>query len=176
MSSAQFAFSYSPAQDLYFGLTTHYLFGNFDDVQELEYDSAGYFATNGDKNISMNGFAFTFGALFAGVDKALGVSAEKHVNIGATLFSGTTLSTTEQIFQNFTTSQETTNVSSGSTKIPLGIALGAEYDIRDKVVLNGDVQFQEWSQYTLHGRSPRRDSKQHAVHRRSGVPSDANAC
>ena len=154
LSSAQFAFSFSPVQDLYFGITTHYLFGNFDDVQQLEYDSAGYFATNADKNISTHGFAFTFGALFAGIDKALGASNEKHLNIGATLFSGATLSSDEQIFQSFSTAQETTNVSSGTTKIPLGFALGLEYDVRDRIIFTGDAQFQQWSQYTYMGVHP----------------------
>ncbi len=152
LSSAQFAFSFSPVQDLYFGITTHYLFGNFDDVQQL--DSVGYFSTNADKNISTHGFAFTLGGLFAGIDKALGVSDDKHVNIGATLFSGAALSSNEQIFQDFSTAQETTNVSSGTTKIPLGIALGLEYDVRDKIIFTGDAQFQQWSQYTYMGVHP----------------------
>lgn len=154
LSSAQFSFSFSPVQDLYFGVTTHYLFGNFDDVQKLQYDSVGYFTTDADKNISMNGFAFTLGGVFAGADKALGLSKEKHMNIGATLFSGTSLASAEQTFQNFSTSQETTNVSSGSTKIPLGFALGLEYDLRDRVIFTGDAQFQQWSQFTYMGVHP----------------------
>ena len=154
LSSAQFGFSFSPAEDLYFGVTTHYLFGNFDDVQQLEYDSVGYFTTNGDKNISTNGFAFTFGGLFAGIDKAIGLSKEKHLNIGATIFSGATLNSTEQIFQDFSTATETTDVINGSTKIPLGYAIGLEYDVRDKLILTGDAQFQQWSQYTYMGVHP----------------------
>ena len=154
LSSAQFSFSFSPAENLYFGVTTHYLFGNYDDVQQLEYDSVGYFTTNGDKNISMNGFAFTFGGVFAGIDKALGLSTEKHVNIGATIFSGSTLNSTEQIYQDFTTSKETTDVITGSAKIPLGFALGLEYDVRDKIILTGDAQFQQWSQFSYMGVHP----------------------
>ncbi len=154
LSSAQFGFSFSPAQDLYFGVTTHYLFGNFDDVQQLAYDSSGYFATNADKNISMHGFAFTFGAVFAGFDKAIGISNEKKMNVGMTIFSGASLSATEQTFQNYSTSQETTNVYTGSTKIPLGFALGLEYDVRDRTILTGDAQFQQWSQYSYMGVHP----------------------
>ncbi len=154
LSSAQFSFSFSPVQDLYFGVTTHYLFGNFDDVQQLEFDSVGYFTTDADKNISMHGFAFTLGGVFAGFDKALGISKEKKLNIGATLISGATLSSTEQTFQNFSTSQETTSVYTGSTKIPLGFALGLEYDVRDKIIFTGDAQFQQWSQYTYMGIHP----------------------
>ncbi len=154
LSSAQFGFSFSPAEDLYFGVTTHYLFGNFDDVQQLEYDSVGYFTTNGDKNISMNGFAFTVGGIFSGVDKALGISKEKHLNVGATIFSGTALNSTEQTFQDFSTSKETTDVISGSTKIPLGYALGLEYDVKDKIIFTGDAQFQQWSQFTYMGVHP----------------------
>ena len=154
LSSAQFGFSFSPAEDLYFGVTTHYLFGNFDDVQQLEYDSVGYFTTNGDKNISMNGFAFTVGGIFSGVDKALGISKEKHLNVGATIFSGPALNSTEQTFQDFSTSKETTDVISGSTKIPLGYTLGLEYDVKDKIIFTGDAQFQQWSQFTYMGVHP----------------------
>jgi hypothetical protein len=154
LSSAQFSFSYSPAEDLYFGVTTHYLFGNFDDVQQLEYDSVGYFTTNGDKNISMNGFAFTIGGVFAGVDKALGFSKEKHLNIGATIFSGATLNSTEQTYQDFSTVEETTDVITGSTRIPLGYALGLEYDVQDKMIFTGDAQFQQWSQFAYMGVHP----------------------
>jgi hypothetical protein len=154
LSSAQFSFSFSPVQDLYFGVTTHYLFGNFDDVQEIEYDSLGYFTTNGDRNISTDGFAFTVGGLFSGIDKALGISKEKHLNIGATFFSGASLKSTGQIFQNFSTVADTTDSISATTKIPLGFALGLEYDVRDKVIVTGDFQFQQWSQYANMGVHP----------------------
>ncbi|MGA7159633.1 MAG: hypothetical protein WBZ48_01440 [Bacteroidota bacterium] len=154
LSSAQFGFSFSLVQDVYFGVSTHYLFGNFDDEQKLAYDSIGYFSTDADKNIAMHGFAFTVGAVFAGIDKAIGISKEKNMNIGATLFSGTTLASTEQTFQNFSTSQETTNVSTGSTKIPLGFALGLEYDIHNKMIFTGDAQFQQWNQFTYMGVHP----------------------
>ena len=102
----------------------------------------------------MNGFAFTVGGIFAGVDKALGFSKEKHLNIGATNFSGETLDSTEQTFQDFSTAKETTDAFSGSTKIPLGYALGIEYDVRDKIILTGDAQFQQWSQYSYMGVHP----------------------
>jgi len=154
LSSAQFGFSFSPVQDLYFGVTTHYLFGNFDDVQEIEYDSLGYFTTNGDKNISTDGFAFTVGGLFSGLDKALGISKEKHLNIGATFFSGATLKSDGQIFQNFSTVADTTDSISTTTKIPLGFALGLEYDVRNNFVLTGDFQYQQWSRYTYMGVHP----------------------
>lgn len=154
LSSAQFSFSFSLLQDLYFGVSTHYLFGNFDDEQKLEYDSVGYFATDADKNIAMHGFAFTVGAVFSGLDKAIGISKEKNLNIGATLFSGTSLASTEQTFQNFSTSQETTDVYTGWTKIPLGFALGLEYDVHNKMVFTGDAQFQQWNQFTYMGVHP----------------------
>ncbi len=154
LSSAQASASFSPARDLYLGATAHYLFGNFDLRQQLEYPDAGFFASDAERVVSMNGFAYTFGAAVSGIDKVLGLSTEKHVNFAATVFTGSSLNASEQTIQNFTTSKETTDVFAGNAKIPLGIALGFEYQPRERLILTADLRFGQWSQYSYLGVHP----------------------
>ncbi len=154
LSSAQFSLSFSPRQDLFLGMTTHYLFGKFDDRQRLEFAGKGYYVSDVDREISMDGFAFTFGGVYAGIDKALGLSSLKNLNVAATIFSGASLSAKEEKFQNYVTSQETTDVRSGSAKIPLGVTFGAAYLLREKLILTSDLQIQNWDTYKYFGTHP----------------------
>jgi hypothetical protein len=155
LSSAQFGFSFSPRQDLFLGVTTHYLFGKFNDRQRLEFaDNKGYFASDVERNVSMDGFAFTFGGLYAGIDKALGFSALKNLNVAATVFSGAALTAKEEKFQNYISSQETTDVRSGTAKIPLAVTFGAAYLLQEKLILTSDLQIQNWDAYKYFGAHP----------------------
>jgi len=156
LSSAQFSFSFSPRQDLFLGLTTHYLFGKLTDRQRLQFvDNTSYFVSDVERGVSMDGFAFTFGGVYAGLDKALGFSALKNLNVAATVFSGASLNAKEEKYQNYVSSQETTNVRSGAVKIPLGIAFGAAYLLQERLILTGDLQVQNWDAYKYFGAHPR---------------------
>ena len=156
LSSAQFGFSFSPRQDLFLGLTTQYLFGKFNDRQRLKFvDNIEYFVSDVERDVSMDGFAFTFGGVYAGIDKALGFSALKNLNVAATVFSGASLNSKEEKIQNYFSSQETTGVRSGAAKIPLGVAFGAAYLLQEKLILTSDLQFQNWDAYKYFGAHPR---------------------
>lgn len=156
LSSAQFGFSFSPRQDLFLGATTQYLFGKFNDRQRLKFvDNEGYFVSDVERDVSMDGFAFTFGGVYAGIDKAFGFSALKNLNVAATVFSGTSLKAEEEKFQNYISSQETTDVRSGVAKIPLGVAFGAAYLLQEKLILTSDLQIQNWAAYKYFGVHPR---------------------
>ena len=154
LSSAQASISFSPERDYYLGATVHYLFGNFDLRQQLEYSGTGYFTSDAERFISMDGFAYTVGGAIAGIDNVLGFSKEKQVNVAATLFTGTSLNASEKTIQSFTTSKETTDVFAGGAKIPLGIALGFEYHPRERLSFTSDLQFQQWSHYSYLGIHP----------------------
>jgi hypothetical protein len=154
LSSAQFGFSFSPRQDLFLGVTTQYLFGKFTDRQRLEFAGKGYFVSDVERDVSMDGFAFTFGGVYAGIDKALGFSALKNLNLAATVFSGASLNAKEEKFQNYISSQETTDVRSGAAKIPLGVAFGAAYLLQEKLILTSDLQIQNWDAYKYFGAHP----------------------
>ena len=88
LTSAQFSFSLSPAQDVYLGATFQYIFGHTDYRQRLEYAGSGYFTTDEDRLVSLEGFGATFGGAVAGIDKALGISREKRLTAAATFFTG----------------------------------------------------------------------------------------
>lgn len=154
LSSAQVSFSFSPVQDFYLGATLHYIFGEFDYRQQLEYAGTGYFTTDEDSTTSMDGFGFTVGGAFAGIDKALGLSKEKRLNVAATLFTGATMDAKEERFENYITSRETTNVAYGNAKLPLGFAFGLEYQPNERLLFTGDAKFQQWGRYTYFGAHP----------------------
>ncbi len=156
LSSAQFGFSFSPRQDLFLGVTTQYLFGKFNDRQRLKFvDNIEYFVSDVERVVSMDGFAFTFGGVYAGIDKALGFSALKNLNVAASVFSGASLNSKEEKIQNYVSSQETTGVRSGAAKIPLGVAFGAAYLLQEKLILTSDLQIQNWDAYKYFGAHPR---------------------
>ena len=154
LTSAQFGFSLSPLHDLYLGLTTHYLFGTINRRQQLEFTGAQYFVSDETQSVAMKGFAFTLGAVYSGVDVALGASKEKNLNVAATLFGGSNLSASEQLIENYVSSRETTGVRSGTVKIPVGFALGAAYLIPEKAILTGDLRVQSWNDYNYLGVHP----------------------
>ncbi|HTR81684.1 MAG TPA: hypothetical protein VMM58_08640, partial [Bacteroidota bacterium] len=64
------------------------------------------------------------------------------------------LDTKEETLENFITSQETTTVTYGSSTIPLGYALGLQYQPSERTILTGDAQFQQWGDYKYLGVHP----------------------
>lgn len=154
LTSAQLSFSLSPHRDLYLGLTSHYLFGTVNRRQQLAFAGTGYFASDETRSVSMKGFAFTLGAVYNGVDVALGVSKEKNLNVAATIFSGSNLSATEHLIENYVSSRETTDVQSGTVKIPIGFGLGVAYLLQEQAILTGDLRIQSWDNYSYLGTHP----------------------
>ena len=154
LSSAQVSLSVSPETDLYLGGTFHYIFGNADYRQRLEYPDAGYFTTDEDRIVSLEGFGGTVGAAFTGFGKLFGLSKEKKLALGATFFTGTKMDAKEELIENFVTSAETTSVAYGNAKIPMSIALGLMFQANEKLLFACDARFQSWNDYTYFGVHP----------------------
>jgi hypothetical protein len=154
LSAAQFSLSFSPHQDVFLGATMHYLFGKFVERQRLEFAGQSYFESDVERDLSMDGFAFTLGGVYAGIDRALGLSEAKNLFVAATVFTGGTLGAKEKQIQNYITSTETTDVRTGSVKIPLGVAFGVAYLLQEKTIVTSDIQFQNWDKYNYFGVHP----------------------
>ena len=154
LSSVQLSFSLSPAEDVYLGATFQYIFGETDYRQRLEYAGSGYFTTDEDRLVSLEGFGSTIGGAITGIDKTLGISKEKQLNAAVTFFTGAKMDAKEQRLENFVTSRETTEVVYGSAKLPIGFALGLMYQPNEKFIFTGDAKFQQWANYTYFGAHP----------------------
>lgn len=154
LSSAQFSVCFSPHRDLFVGVTSHYLFGRFNHRQRLEFANKEYFVSDVERETSMDGFAFTIGGAYAGIDRALGISDSKKLDVAAAVFGGASLSTDESRIEDYVSSKETTGVRSGSTTIPLHVSVGASYLFDEKMVFTGDIQMQLWDNFRYFGAHP----------------------
>ncbi len=154
LTDAQFSLSVSPVSDLFFGATTHYIFGTQRYTHTLQFTSNTYYSSESDRAVNADGFAFTLGGIYTGLDKALGFSGKKNLNLGFTFFTGGSLTANDLTTENFITQQETSATVSGKIKIPFGVGFGAAYLLNDRIILTGDVQYHDWNSYTEFGVHP----------------------
>jgi hypothetical protein len=105
VSSGQLSVSYAVDPDLILGLTTHYLFGSIYRDQSITFLTGDYYGGSFNQTYSVSGLGFTLGGIYSGIDKFLGLSDTKQLNVGATLFSGSSMNYSEQTLRNFSTDQ-----------------------------------------------------------------------
>jgi len=153
LTAIQLSLSYSPKTDIYFGTTMHYMFGTIRDQHTLTYASAAFTSSDDLKTTSAHGFAFRFGALHTGLDKALGLSATKHVSLGLTLYTGGSLTTNEELLRTLSTADTTIAMPDRSIDIPLGFSVGLAYQ-NNGMVYTTDVSMQQWSDFKMFGAHP----------------------
>jgi hypothetical protein len=154
-SKALFSLSYNPMTDVYCGFTTNYLFGAIHREQSLSFPTTGLQGSKNTQFLSAEGFGYTVGFLFTGVDKALNLSEEKNLLVGVTLFSGASLNAREEQRDNYATVTDTLTASeNGTLKIPFGISLGTSYLLRDRTILSTDFNFQQWGNFSILGKHP----------------------
>ncbi|MDE3057237.1 MAG: hypothetical protein KGJ59_04700, partial [Bacteroidota bacterium] len=154
LTDAQFSLSVSPLKDLFLGATTHYIFGALRSRHSLTFTSSSYYSSESDRTVNADGFAFTFGGIYSGIDQVLNFSEKKNLNLGFIFFTGGKLTADDMTTSNYITQQETSATASGTIKIPLGFGIGAAYRVNNQTVLTGDVQYHDWSRYTEFGTHP----------------------
>ncbi len=153
ITSAQLSVSYAYNPDLILGLTTHYLFGSIYKDQNIEFSSAEYFGGSFKQTNSISGFGLTLGGIYSGIDKALGFSDTREMNLGVTLFSGSSLDYHEQTLRNFSSNQDTVTVNNKTIVLPIGFSLGLAY-LKNETVYAADVHFQNWDNFKIAGAHP----------------------
>ena len=153
ITSGQLSISYAVNSDISLGLTTHYLFGSIYKDQTVDFNSADFFGGSYRQTKSLGGFGLTIGGIYSGIDKALGFSDTKEMNLGFTLFSGSTLNYDDQILRNFSTNQDTISSVNKTINLPAGFSFGLAY-LKNKMVYAADVHFQNWDNFTIEGIHP----------------------
>ena len=153
ISSAQLGVSYAVHPDLVLGLTTQFLFGSIYRDQSITFLTGDYFGGSFNQTFSISGFGFTLGGIYSGLDKTLGLSDTKQLNVGMTLFSGSSLSYDEQTLRNFSSDQDTVEVTGKTIDLPVGFSFGLAYYVK-KTVYAADVHFQNWDNFKIGGIHP----------------------
>lgn len=153
LTSGQMSLSYSPMTDLTLGMTGQYLFGSVYKDQSLSFNSSDFFGGSYNQTLSMSGIAATLGGIYSGIDKALGLSEAKTVDLGVTLFTGSSLDLDDEILRNYSSNQDTLLPNSSTVEIPFGMSAGLAYT-RNKVMVAADLHFQNWDNFTVNGVHP----------------------
>ncbi len=153
ITSAQLSLSYAVNPDISIGLTTHYLFGSIYNDQKVDFNSAEFFGGSYRQTKSLGGFGLTIGGIYSGIDKALGFSDTKEMNVGFTLFSGSSLYYDDQLLRNYSTNQDTISSINKTINLPAGFSFGLAY-LKNKMVYAADVHFQNWDNFTIEGIHP----------------------
>ncbi len=150
ITSSQLGISYGINPDLIVGMTTHYLFGSIYRDQVISFSTSEYFGGSYHQTFSVSGFGLTIGGIYSGIDKALGLSETKNLNLGVTFFTGSSLSYDEQTLRNFSASQDTIAPGSKTLSLPAGFSVGLAY-LNNKTIYAADVHFQNWSGFSVPG-------------------------
>ncbi len=153
ITSGQMSLSYSPMSDLTLGVTGHFLFGSIYRDQSISFSNSAFYGGSYNQTLSMSGVAATIGALYSGVDKALGFSETKNIDFGMTLFSGSSLDLDNEILRNYSSNQDTLTPASSTVEIPIGISAGLS-TMHNKVLYATDLHFQNWENFTINGVHP----------------------
>ena len=153
ITSGQLSISYAVNSDISLGLTTHYLFGSIYKDQKVDFNSTDYFDGSYNQTKSLSGFALTLGGIYSGIDKALGFSDTKEMNVGYTLFTGSSLDYDYQLLRNFSTNQDTISANNKTITLPVGFSFGLSY-LKNKTVYAADVHFQNWDNFKVGGVHP----------------------
>lgn len=153
LTSGQLSISYSPAKDLYLGLTAHYLFGSIYKDQTVNFNTTGYYNGSYNQTMSMSGVGFTLGTIYTGIDRLFGFSDTKRTDLGVTIFSGSSLSRDDETLKNYTSNQDTALTKDNTVDIPFGFSLGLAHT-RNSILYSADMNFQNWSSFAVNGRTP----------------------
>lgn len=153
ISSGQLGLSYAVNTDIIVGLTTHYLFGSIYRDQTITFATENYFGGSFNQTYSLSGFGFTLGGIYSGIDQALGLSENKQMNLGVTLFSGSSLDYDEQTLRNFSTDQDTISVNDKAIDLPVGFSFGLAY-LKNRTIYAADVHIQNWGNFKVNGVHP----------------------
>jgi hypothetical protein len=153
LTALQMSVTYSPKTDLSLGATMDYMFGTIREDHKLTYINTTYYASDIVSNASLHGFAFHFGAMQAGLDKALGLSSTKHVTLGVSLYTGGSLTSSQNQLRHLSTADTTVLASDNTITLPLGVSAGLAYQ-NNGVVYTGDVNLEQWSDLKMYGSHP----------------------
>ncbi len=155
LSIADLGLSATPLTDVHVGAKLNYYFGTLDFATQQRYSSSQYAEVV--RSTEMHGLGGTFGLIYSGAGRLLGLPDGDGLHVGATLTTTTYLRTSQESFYSFNTvnllTRDTIPFSDGIVRLPFAVAGGAAFET-DRMVIAADVAFQRWSQYTGDGASP----------------------
>lgn len=153
LSEGHLSLSYSPLTDLYLGIAVRYLFGAIYSDQSITFASSDFFGGSYNTTTSLSGLGVSFGTIVTGIDKLAGLSDEEHLSLGATFFSGSSLTMEDELLRHYSSTIDTITTDGQTMKLPFGFTAGLSYAL-GAAVYAADIGYENWSAFTVNGVHP----------------------
>jgi hypothetical protein len=149
ISRGQIGGSYSPLSNLSVGFSVNYLFGTIDHLTTVSAAEEGYAPSTVTRGNSLHGLTFSLGGLYEGI----GTGILQPLSLGFVVTTGTTLSTTQQVFYQYSDQSDTSTESTGTASVPMTLGVGLSYRASERWVCSADYTTQNWGDATFDGQT-----------------------
>lgn len=154
LSQAHLGISANPHQNIHIGTKILYYLGRVQHNVEQKFASSQYTTSEVSRTTQLRGVGFTFGTIYSGLRDLFSLHSTSALNIGAVLTTTSYLNTTNERLFNYTVGstiiRDTTILPDGTLRLPFAIGVGLSF-LSDRILLAGDLYYQNWSRYTVNG-------------------------
>jgi hypothetical protein len=153
ITSLQMGLSYELLPAVVAGISAHYLFGTIYDDQSLSFTDPNFYGGSFNESQKLNGLAITFGVIDREMGSRIGLKDTYSLSVGATFFTGGSLTLEKETLRNFSTHQDTIVVKNKNLYLPFGFGLGTSLAV-NRTLYTADMYFQNWNSFTAVGKHP----------------------
>jgi hypothetical protein len=157
LSAAHAGLSFSVSEEFQVGAKVQYYFGTIRHIVGQEFATSDYSNASVERSTQFRGVGGTFGIIYTGLSRSLGLEENARFGIGAFLSTGSKLTATQDDFLTYVnggvTTRDTATVAEGSVRLPVAYGFGLSY-ATDRLVLAADIQSQNWDDFTVDGVHP----------------------
>jgi hypothetical protein len=148
--------SVSLGSDLHLGARFNYYFGRLEYTTQQTFSSTDYTSAEVLRSHELRGIGTNVGIIFGGLKNILGIPKTHSLNLGIVFEAPSSLTTTEDRYYSYNTvtltTRDTLSSSKADSKLPLAVGGGISYQ-SEELLLAADVYLQNWSDFTLGGRT-----------------------
>ena len=144
-------------KDFSFGFNAAYMFGTIDKIRQMYFPDSTikYYGTNIHNALHINDFYLNYGLQYT-----YKINKEKRIGIGLVVSNTTNIKANQDdLTRNFAGTPDqyyfmdtiTSSNIKGNVTFPLKVGGGLTYEVVNKLLVAGDFEFQQWSNYSAFG-------------------------
>ena len=159
ITQAYLGLSISSGKDWHFGVKLNYFFGTLQSKTMQSFGSSQYTDVELTRKDGMSGIGGTFGVNYTGFGEILGMSESQNFTLGAFFSTGGRLRTSSEKMFVYTQGstvigRDTTIDQDATTLLPFSFGFGGSYNLKDQLLIAGDVFYQKWGDLRMSGVHP----------------------
>jgi len=150
ISLAYLGTSWSMGSDLHVGGKLNYYFGTLNYTTKQLFADLQFANAEVLRATTLHGFGLTFGAIYSGFKRVLGLPEPNTLNLGVVVSTTSYLTGSDERFYAYNTgallTRDTVALPDRTVRIPLAIGTGLSY-ANDRLLLAADWYYQNWSRF-----------------------------